>query len=47
MPHVLGALDGNHTAIKKHLSSGNVPYNFKGFFFVILMALVDVDHKFI
>lgn len=46
-PNTLGAIDGKHVALRSPANSGSVFYNYKHFFCIVLMALVDADYKFI
>ena len=45
-PHCLGALDGKSIATKCPFRSVSLYYNYKGFFSVVLFALVDANYKF-
>ena len=46
MVQCIGALDGKHVAIRRPAKSGSFFFNYKGFFSLVLLAMVDADYKF-
>ena len=46
-PNCIGAMDVKHMLIKPPANSGSYYYNHKHSFSIVLLAVIDADHKFL
>ena len=46
-PNCIGAVDGKHVRIKMPTDGGSLFYNYKHFFSILFLALVDANYCFI
>ncbi|XP_041785728.1 uncharacterized protein LOC121601009 [Anopheles merus] len=46
-PHAIGAMDGKHVKIRAPAHSGSDYYNYKNFFSIVLLVIVDADYNFL
>ena len=45
-PNAVGAMDGKYISLFHSKGSGSEYYNYKEFFSLVMLALVDLDYKF-
>lgn len=45
-PNVIGAIDGKHVRIVNPDKSGSLFFNYKNYFSIVLLAIVDANYKF-
>ena len=46
-PHCIGAIDGKHCVLQAPANSGSLCFNHKSTFSLVLLAIVDAEHKFV